>query len=72
MMKYTVIAFYPDLDIKKRITEYDSKQEAYEYIACLRLLDTPYVLFNQEGKVLDREYYDMKPSEMIDFIQKYC
>lgn len=72
-MRYTVIAFYPTLPIKKRITEYSRKDEAFEYISGLRFCETPYILFdNKNGKVIDRENYDMQVVEMLEMIQKYC
>lgn len=71
-MKYTVIAMYPDLPIKKRITEYDSKDEAFEYISGLRFCETPYVMFNEDGKVIDSEGYELGRAGLIEYIQVYC
>ena len=72
-MRYTVIAFYPELPIKKRITEYSNQAEAYEYISGLRFCETPYVLFdNKTGKVLDSEGYGMTKQQMVGYINLYC
>lgn len=71
-MKYTVIAMYPDLPIKKRITEYDSKGEAFDYISGLRFCETPYVMFNENGKVIDSEGYELGRAGLIEYIQVYC
>lgn len=72
-MKYTVIAIYPELPIKKRITEYTSKAEAFEYCGGLRLCETPYVMFDEKtGKVIDSEGYGMTKAEIAGYINKYC
>lgn len=71
-MKYTVIAFYPDLPLKRRILEYDNESEAYEYISGLRFCETPYVMFNDDGVIIDRENYDMSGLQMLEIIQVYC
>lgn len=72
-MKYTVIAIYPELPIKKRITEYTSKAEAFEYCGGLRLCETPYVMFDEKtGKVIDSEGYGMTKAEIAGYINLYC
>ena len=72
-MRYTVIAMYPSLPIKKRITEYSNKSEAYEYITGLRFCETPYVMFdNKTGKVIDREGYELGVLGLLEYIQVYC
>ena len=72
-MRYTVIAMYPALPIKKRITEYSNKNEAYEYISGLRFCETPYVMFdNDTGKVLDSEGYGMTKADLAGYINAYC
>lgn len=72
-MRYTVIAIYPELPIKKRITEYTSKAEAFEYCGGLRLCETPYVIFDEKtGKVLDSEGYGMTKAEIAGYINLYC
>lgn len=72
-MRYTVIAMYPELPIKKRMTEYEDKDEAYEYVAALRFCETPYVLFdNETGKVLDSEGYGMSKAQLVGYINVYC
>lgn len=73
-MKYTVIAMYPDLPIKKRITEYTSKAEAFEYCGGLRLCETPYVMFDEKtGKVLDSAGGDgLTKADLAGYINKYC
>ena len=72
-MRYTVIAIYPELPIKKRITEYTSKAEAFEYCGGLRLCETPYVMFDEKtGKVLDSEGYGMTKAEIAGYINLYC
>ena len=40
---YQVFAFYPNIDLKVRVTEYKTKAEAYEYISGLRMCETPYI-----------------------------
>ena len=72
-MKYTVIAIYPELPIKKRITEYTSKAEAFEYCGGLRLCETPYVMFDEKtGKVIDSEGSGMTKAEIAGYINLYC
>ena len=41
-MKYLVYAFYPNLGIPVRVTDYTSKRDMYEYVSSLRMCDTPY------------------------------
>ena len=55
MKRYIVIAFYENLGIKKRVTEYSNKNDAYEYMGGLRLCDTPYLAFD----VKKREIFDI-------------
>lgn len=69
---YTVIALYPGLGIKKRITEYSRKAEAFEYAGSLRMCETPYVVTGKDGHVLDFKGYEMSREEMAAYIQKYC
>ena len=72
-MRYIVIAIYPSLPIKKRITEYNSKAEAYDYISGLRFCETPYVMFDDKtGKVIDSEGYEMTKAELVEYINLYC
>ena len=72
-MRYTVIAFYPTLPIKKRITEYSSRNEAFDYISGLRFCETPYVMFeNKTGKVIDSEGYGMTKADIVGYINQYC
>lgn len=73
-MRYIVIAFYPFLPIKKRITEYNNKAEAFEYCGALRLCETPYVIFDgRTGKVLDSAEGDgMTKADLPGYINKYC
>ena len=64
--KYLVYAFYTTL--KKRITGYNSKAEAYEYISGLRMCETPYLFIENSKipKVISVEYFDMPKEELID------
>ena len=71
-MIYLVLAIYPDLDIKKRITDYTSKAEAFEYAGALRLCETPYCITDENGKVLDFEGYGMSRLEMAAYIAENC
>lgn len=72
-MRYTVIAIYPTILIKKRITEYSSKNEAFDYISGLRFCETPYVIVeNKTGKVIDFEGYGMTKADIADYINQYC
>ena len=73
-MRYIVIAIYPSLPIKKRITDYSSKAEAFEYCGALRLCETPYVLFDEKtGKVLDSAEGDgLTKADLPAYINTYC
>ena len=72
-MRYTVIALYPSLPIKKRITEYKNKDEAFDYISGLRFCETPYIMFDENtGKIIDSEGYEMTKAELAGYINKYC
>lgn len=58
MNRYLVIAFYENLGIKKRVTRYSSKNNAYEYISSLRMCETPYLAFDtQTNKIIDIGLY---------------
>lgn len=72
-MRYTVIALYPSLPIKKRITEYKNKDEAFDYISGLRFCETPYIMFDEKtGKIIDSEGYEMTKADLAGYINKYC
>lgn len=73
MKRYIVLAFYRNLGIHCRITDYSSKNDAYEYIRGLRFCDTPYMAKDTKtGAVFDRCNYDMTPEEMAAlFIQDH-
>jgi len=56
-----VFAFYPNLDnLPIRITTYNSKRAAYDYMSGLRMCDTPYVAFDNYDKVMDYSGGDIK------------
>ena len=67
---YQVLAFYPNLGIKVRVTEYGSKTEAFEYCGALRLCETPY-LMHRNGNVLDFATYDLTREKMAAMIEEY-
>lgn len=70
--RYLVVAFYENLGIKKRITDYSNKNDAYEYIGGLRMCDTPYLAFdNKTREIFDictDNYYTRE--KMIEVIQE--
>jgi hypothetical protein len=70
--RYLVIAFYENLGINKRITDYSNKDDAYEYIGGLRLCDTPYLaLDTKQQKIFDLGLADGYTIEkMIAVIQE--
>lgn len=72
MKRYIVIAFYKNLGINKRITNYSNKNAAYEYIGGLRLCDTPYLAFDIQKRVIfDINICDgYTKEEMIKAIQE--
>lgn len=49
---FQVLAFYKNLGIKVRVTEYSTEGEALEYISGLRACETPY-LMHKEGVILE-------------------
>lgn len=63
--KYLVYAFYTTF--KKRVTGYNSKAEAYEYISALRMCETPYLFIENSKipKIISVEYFDMSKEELI-------
>ncbi len=62
--RYLVYAFYTTFP--KRITGYNSKREAYEYIGGLRMCQTPYLFIDAKmSKVIEVEYFDMPKEELI-------
>ena len=67
---YLVLAFYPTLGIKVRITEYKSKNEAFEYVSGLRFCETPYMIL-KDGKVIDIETYDLTKEQMAEMVEQY-
>ena len=68
---YQVFAFYPNLGIKVRLTEYSSTAEMYEYISGLRLCDTPYVAYQNYKKMVDLETYDMTREQLAQMLSEY-
>ena len=72
MNRYLVIAFYENLGIKKRITDYASKNKAYEYISGLRMCETPYLAFDtKSNKIIDIGLYGRYTKEkMIQVIDE--
>lgn len=68
---YQVLAFYPNIPLKVRVTEYKSKAEAYEYIAGLRMCETPYAAWKNWKELFDLEVYDLTLEQMAEMAQKY-
>lgn len=58
MKRYLVFAYYPNLGIHCRVTDYSNKNEMYEYISGLRFCETPYQAIDTVKEVvLDKELY---------------
>lgn len=70
-MKYHVYAFYPNLGIKIRVTEYSNQNEMYEYIGALRLCDTPYMATKNYENIIEVETYDLTREIMADMLKEY-
>ena len=68
---YQVFAFYPNIPLKVRVTEYRNKAEAYEYISGLRMCETPYAAWKGWKEMFDLETYDLTLEQMAEMIQKY-
>ena len=68
---YQVFAFYPDLGVKVRVTEYKSQAEAYEYISGLRMCETPYAAWKDWKEMFDLETYGLTREQMAEMVQKY-
>lgn len=70
-MRYTVIEFYHNLGIKVRAVQYDNKDEAFEHCGQLKwFIETPYILVDEAGNILDFECFDMEPKEMARLIDE--
>lgn len=67
---YRVLAFYPSLGIKVRVTEYKARDEAYDYISGLRFCDTPYLVLKNDN-VIEIETYDLTREQMAEMVEKY-
>ena len=68
---YQVFAFYPNINLKVRVTEYKTKAEAYEYISGLRMCETPYAAWKNWKNMFDIETYDLTREIMAEMVQKY-
>ena len=49
-MKYLVYAFYPNLGIPVRVTDYENKRDLFEYVSALRMCDTAYCIQDVSSK----------------------
>ena len=67
---FQVLAFYKNLGIKVRATEYSTEGEALEYISGLRACETPY-LMHKDGAILEMEPYGMTRVAMANLIEGY-
>lgn len=67
---WRVFAFYPNLGIKIRGTEYKSRVEAMDYVSGLIECRTPYFVLNGE-KMSEYKSFDMKPEEMAEMVEEY-
>jgi|GEM_PF-7016076 len=70
-MKWTVIAIYPNLGIKARVTEHENDNEAYDYLCGLNMCETPYVAL-RGGEIKEVAEYGMTREEMACIIQENC
>ena len=68
---YQVFAFYPNLGIKVRLTEYSNTAEMYEYISGLRMCDTPYVAYQNYKKMIDLGTCNMTREQMAQMLRDY-
>ena len=68
---YQVFAFYPNIPLKVRVTEYRSKAEAYEYIGGLRMCETPYAAWKNWKELFDLETYGLTREQMAELVHKH-
>lgn len=68
---YQVFAFYPNLGLKVRVTEYKTKAEAYEYISGLRMCETPYAAWKNWKDMIDIETCDLTREKMAEIVKHY-
>lgn len=62
--RYLVYAFF--FTMPKRITGYNSYEEAIDYVSGCRMSETPYLFIDtKETKVISVEYFDMPKEELI-------
>lgn len=70
-MRYIVLAFYPNLGIKVRVTEYSRKNEMYEYIGALRICETPYIAMDTKTNItLDMETYGEDREKLAKLVEE--
>ena len=69
--KWKVLAFYPDLGIKIRVTEYDSEKEMRDYVdgGC-KIYETPYLVLKDNTPV-EYKAYDLTPLQMAAMVERY-
>lgn len=75
-MKYLVYAFYPNLGIPVRVTDYTSTRDMYEYVSALRMTDTPYCVQDVSNKsnptTIEVEYADISRKKMVEMLQDWA
>lgn len=75
-MKWLVYAFYPNLGVPVRVTDYASKRDMYEYVSALRMCDTPYCVQDITNKnnplTVEVEYGDIGRRKMVEMLQEWA
>lgn len=70
-MSYKVLEFYPNLALKVRVTEHETKSEAYDVInICRNYAEVPYVAIDSRGSIFDVCTFGMKREEMARLIRE--
>lgn len=68
---WKILAFYPRLGIKVRVTEHRDISEAMQYINGLIATETPYLALCH-SKVIEVREFDMTREEMAELVEKYA
>ena len=75
-MKYLVYAFYPNLGIPVRVTDYKSTRDMYEYVSALRMTDTPYCVQDvtniNNPKTVEVECADISRKIMVEILTAWA
>lgn len=70
-MVYRVFQFFPNLGIKVRITEHQTKEDAYETInICRNYAEVPYIATDRNGKIFDMKTFGLSRRDIAHMLEE--